>query len=108
VRNSVFDSSGATSPVLTIHSYSKIIQRMFGDGPLKRTDPVAKLLSWLVCAKRSLKWYEIQCISSVDLKNTTVDWERKSFRVDSKELCGSLVAVHTDNTISLVHHTAKR
>lgn len=42
------------------------------------------------------------------MEGEIVDWDRNRFRVDSKDLCGSLVEVHTDDTVALVHHTAKR
>lgn len=67
-----------------------------------------KLLTWMVCAKRSMKWREIQCAIALNLDEQDVDWERKRFAVDHKELCGSLVELHKDGTINLVHHTAKR
>jgi hypothetical protein len=67
-----------------------------------------KLLTWMVCAKRPMKWHEIQCAVSIDIDNQNVDWKRRKFSVDSKELCGSLVEVYADGTVNLVHHTAKR
>lgn len=73
-----------------------------------KDNPAARLLGWLVCAKRSLKWREIQCAVAVNVDHGSVDWERGIFRSDSKDLCGSLVEVHTDDTVNLVHHTAKR
>jgi hypothetical protein len=66
-----------------------------------------RLLTWMVCAKRPMKWREIQCAISIDLDDQIVDWDRKRFAVDSKELCGSLVELHADGTVNLVHHTAK-
>jgi len=65
------------------------------------------LLSWLVCAKRPLKWHEIQGAKSINLDKQTVEWERRRFRVDSKDLCGSLVEVRSDQTVEFVHLTAK-
>ncbi|KAH7090600.1 hypothetical protein FB567DRAFT_438198 [Paraphoma chrysanthemicola] len=50
----------------------------------------------------------IQCAVSIDLDAQIVDWDRRRFSVDSKELCGSLAEIHTDGTLNLVHHTAKR
>lgn len=55
-----------------------------------------------------MKWREIQCAIALNLDEQDVDWERKRFAVDHKELCGSLVELHKDGTINLVHHTAKR
>lgn len=67
-----------------------------------------KLLTWMVCAKRPMKWCEVQCAVSVDMDNQTVDWDRRHFSVDSKDLGGSLVEIYSDGTITLVHHSAKR
>lgn len=65
------------------------------------------LLSWLVCAKRSLKWHEIQGAKSIDVDTQAVDYRKLHFRVDSKDLCGSLVEIRSDGTVELVHLTAK-
>ena len=65
------------------------------------------LLGWLVCAKRPLKWHEIQAAKSIDLDSETVDLERKRFLTDSKHLCGSFVEDRPDDTIELVHLSAK-
>ncbi|KAL1595313.1 hypothetical protein SLS60_010004 [Paraconiothyrium brasiliense] len=65
------------------------------------------LLGWLVCAKRSLKMHEIQTMKSINLQGRTVDFERRRFLVDPKDLCESLVDVREDGTIELVHNTAR-
>ncbi|KAF2661287.1 hypothetical protein K491DRAFT_748233 [Lophiostoma macrostomum CBS 122681] len=46
--------------------------------------------------------------ASVDVENQTVNWYQDKYTVNSKELCGSLVDVHLDGTLVLVHHTARR
>ncbi|EUC34823.1 hypothetical protein COCCADRAFT_92467 [Bipolaris zeicola 26-R-13] len=51
---------------------------------------------------------EIQCALSINLEDQTVDWERDRLRVDSKDLCGSLVNIHADSTVVIVHHSAKK
>ena len=66
------------------------------------------LLSWLACAKRPLKWREIQVAKSIKLEDSSFDLEKRRFRVDSKELCGSLVEIRDDGTVELIHLTAKR
>jgi len=65
------------------------------------------LLNWLVCAKRSMKWYEIQGAKSIDVEEQSVNYRKLRFRVDSKDLCGSLVEIRFDGTVELVHLTAK-
>jgi hypothetical protein len=80
---------------------------LLGASDACRSDSM-KVFSWLVCAKRPLKWREIQCAAAVSFDEQTVDWDRGRFRVDSKDLCGSLVEVHSNDTVNLVHHTARR
>jgi len=87
-------------------SYSRIMQRLTKTAPPH--EQTLKLLTWMVCAKRPMKWREIQCAVSIDIEEQVVDWDRKQFSVDSKDLCGSLVEVHADGTVNIVHHTAKR
>ncbi|VUC22968.1 unnamed protein product [Clonostachys rosea] len=79
---------------------------------IKRDNPAAfgdilRLLGRLVCAKRPLKWYEIQGMESIDLNYRTVDFHQRSFRKSAKELCSSLVEERSDKTIELVHVTVK-
>ena len=65
------------------------------------------LLCWLVCAKRPLKLHEVQTMKSINLEQRTVEFERRRFRVDPKDLCESLVEVRPDGTVELVHLTAR-
>jgi hypothetical protein len=65
------------------------------------------LLGWLVCAKRPLKWHEIQGAKCINLDKQSIQWEFRQFRVAPKDLCGSLVEVRADQTVELVHLTAK-
>ena len=65
------------------------------------------LLGWLVCAKRPLKLHEVQTMKSINLEQRTVEFERRRFRVDPKDLCESLVEVRPDGTVELVHLTAR-
>ncbi|KAL4886207.1 hypothetical protein BJY04DRAFT_213739 [Aspergillus karnatakaensis] len=66
-----------------------------------------KLLGWIVCAKRSLSWYEIQGAVSIDLEANTIDYENRKLSVDSKQLLGSLVELRTDGRVELIHTIAK-
>ncbi|XXG96436.1 hypothetical protein Hte_002719 [Hypoxylon texense] len=74
------------------------------------------LLRWLVCAKRTLNWREIQAAKSlfnirtqsvVDIDTQSVNVEDQRFSVDSKDLCGSLVEIRDDGRVEFVHTTAK-
>ena len=54
-----------------------------------------------------MKWYEIQGAMSVDLEHQTVDYEGRMHRVHPKVLCASLVEIRSDESIELVHATAR-
>lgn len=89
-------------------AYSRIIKRIFNDHiSLPEKKDSLMLLGWLVCTKRPLKWHEIQGAKSIDIERRSVEMERRRFRVDSKDLCGSLVEIRGDGTVELVHLTAK-
>jgi hypothetical protein len=87
--------------------YTRIIDRILRENKFLASEAAAKILGWLACAKRPLKWHEIQGAVSTDLQTQQVDLERRKLRVDAKDLCGSLVERHSDGTVELVHLTAK-
>lgn len=66
-----------------------------------------KLLGWLVCAKRPLKWHEIQGAISIDTDNEVVNFDDRQLRIHVKDLCGSLVDILPGDRVELVHGTAK-
>jgi hypothetical protein len=61
----------------------------------------------MLCAKRPLKWNEIQTLRSLDLENGAVEFEERCLQVTPKDLCESLVDVHPDGTLEFVHTTVK-
>jgi hypothetical protein len=71
-------------------------------------DEARMLLGWLIYAKRSLKWHEVQVLKSIDLDHQTIDFEHRRFRVDPRDLCESLVELQEDGTVELVHYTARQ
>jgi len=87
--------------------YSRIIDRVFNEAKEPERKIAAQLLSWIVCAKRPLKWQEIQGAVSIDLDTQTVDFDERRLSVDSKHLCGSLVEIRPGGVVDLVHLTAK-
>jgi hypothetical protein len=72
-----------------------------------RQQEVFNLFGWLVCAKRPLRWHEIQGMKAINLDEQNIDHEQQSFRVAPKDLCESLVEVRPDGGLELVHLTAK-
>jgi hypothetical protein len=90
-------------------SYERIVQRIYNnETDSRRRAAAAKLLALIVCAKRPLRWHEIQGAFAISLDDATVDFENRRLRVDAKELCGSLINLHACGTIELVHTTARK
>ena len=88
--------------------YARITDRIFEQATHPQKEDILLLLGWLVCARRPLKWLEIQCAKSIDVENETVDLGQHRFRDDSKDLCGSLVEIRPNGAVELFHLTAKR
>jgi hypothetical protein len=65
------------------------------------------LLQWLVCARRTVAWREIQAAKAIDIETQSVDLERRRICTSPKDLCGSLVDVRDDGTVEFIHATAK-
>lgn len=69
-----------------------------------------KLLAWLACSKRPMKWYEVQAAISFNIDDFEDDdqgFARRRWCESPKDLCGSLVEYHQDQTLSFVHPTAR-
>lgn len=66
-----------------------------------------ELLGWMVCAKRPLRWHEIQAARSINTMDQTFDFESQKLRSDIQEYCGSLIHVLPGKRVELVHTTAK-
>ncbi|KAI1147252.1 putative zinc finger protein [Nemania diffusa] len=88
-------------------AYSRIMARMAQEVPPAAMDDRLRLLCWLVCAKRPLKWHEIQGMNSVSLDGQCIAFERQGFIKSPKELCASLVEIQPDGRLEFVHPTAK-
>lgn len=96
------------------YRYNRVAVRVFNLIPGQRED-AKKLLGWIVCAKRPLRWREIQALFCIDPIKGNVDYTGERLRVTSKELCGALVDVHLvpgqtperDEIVNIVHRTAR-
>ncbi|KAF2492844.1 ankyrin [Lophium mytilinum] len=86
--------------------YHRIRHRIIEESSPSEQQVAKTLLSWLLCAKRPLKWHEIQGAMSLDLDGNSFDCERRLVR-DIKHFCGSLVEVRRGGAICFVHLTAK-
>jgi len=66
-----------------------------------------KILGWLACSRRPLKWHEIQGALCMGTTDGTFDQKRRLIP-DAKELCGALVELQSDETVQFVHTTARK
>ncbi|KAK8879910.1 hypothetical protein PGQ11_001204 [Apiospora arundinis] len=87
--------------------YVRILQRITEGLPIPTVERVRQLLGWVCCAKRPLKWYEIQVAASIDLRSDQVIVEGRRLVDNAKDLCASFVEVHADQTVELVHSTVR-
>ncbi|KAF5549979.1 zinc finger C2H2-type integrase DNA-binding protein [Fusarium napiforme] len=88
-------------------AYERIMGRIIHKAPHQSRKGALQLLGWLVCARRPLKWHEIQSLKSINLDQQLVDFGRHKFSVSGKDLCGSLVELREDGTLELIHISAK-
>ncbi|KAK6950758.1 hypothetical protein Daesc_007283 [Daldinia eschscholtzii] len=96
-------------------AYERVAVRVFKESsPSKRKD-ARLILGWIACAGRLLRWREIQSVFCITPSEGAVEYEEGKLRVTCKELCRSLVDVHSgsgnrnkpDDIIKIVHDTAR-
>ena len=87
-------------------SYERIVNRVYNNPVVPEREDAARIISWVVCARRPLKWNEIQAIFSTDVESQSVDFSDR-LRVTGKDICGSLVDIRPGDIIELVHETAR-
>ena len=98
---------GQQDQELIFNRYGRIVERIFRNENTAQREQALKILGWIVCAKRSLKWNEIQSALSIRMEQQTVDFEKRQLVLDMQQLCGSLVLRLPGDRIELVHSTAK-
>jgi hypothetical protein len=94
-----------------IFRYDRILERIFANDPetMARHGTVRRLLALLTVAKRPLRWYEVQGLFAFDPddESSAMDYNARKIEDDPKVLCWSLVERHPDDSIDLVHPTAR-
>ncbi|KIL85069.1 hypothetical protein FAVG1_11497 [Fusarium avenaceum] len=73
-----------------------------------RWQRVMLLFGWLVCARRPLRWHEMQAILCFDQIKFEFNLENNMMRQDMEKHLGSIVHVLDGGYIRLVHSTARR
>lgn len=95
--------------------YERVAIRMLQEAPRAARQAASKILGWVTCAARPLRWREIQSVFCIDAESDTMDYDGKRLRVSCKKLCGSLVDVHQvvhgqagpDDIVIIVHASAR-
>ncbi|KAF5687056.1 early growth response 1-B [Fusarium circinatum] len=77
-------------------------------GGNERWEKSKLLFGWLVCAKRPLRWHEIQAITCFKPEQLNIDFENNMLRHDMEKYLGSIVRVLDGGQIHLIHSTARR
>lgn len=67
---------------------------------------VKKVLGWVACAPRPLRWREIQCAISIDLDKESNDEGRRLVE-GPRTLFSSFIEIQTNDMVDLVHGTAR-
>lgn len=83
------------------------MDRVFSNPDYAKRIEAKRLLNWIICAKRTLKWHEIQGAVSIDTDTESVDFEERRLRVHAKDLCGSLIDILPGDRVDLVHGSAR-
>ncbi|EWY84509.1 hypothetical protein FOYG_11956 [Fusarium oxysporum NRRL 32931] len=97
-------------------AYDRIAQRILQNNRSSRYTSVKRILGWIVCAARPLRWREIQSRFCIDADKQICDIENA--RLDScKAICSSFVDVtecdlfpniESEQVVSMVHETATK
>lgn len=90
-------------------AYARILDRIRNDENAEKVAIAQKILAWMTCARRPLKWHEIQGAISIRLDSSSVDFTGRSLAPTKhiREICGSLVSDLPGGRVELVHRTAK-
>ncbi|KAI2464722.1 hypothetical protein F4781DRAFT_411946 [Annulohypoxylon bovei var. microspora] len=93
-------------PVQMDDVYSRILYRIAEGKPHNSLQVIWKILGWVVCAPRPLRWREVQAAASLDLDIQEVN-HRRRFLDSPKDLFASLIEFQSNDTIELTHDTAR-
>lgn len=75
---------------------------------MTRRPKAARLLELLTFACRTLYLHEIQTALSIDVERKDIDFENRRYTQPFKQICGTLIEVNSDDSVTLVHATAKQ
>lgn len=71
-------------------------------------EAAVKLLGWMACARRPMRWHEIQAAASIDPVDQSLRFDLKKFRDHAQDICGALILELPGKRLTLVHSTARQ
>jgi len=86
--------------------YKRTLDRIQQNPRENEREIARRILSWMVCARRPLRWRELQAAISIDPIDQVVDPIRRS-AIHVRDICGSLVEVLPGDRVEFVHATAR-
>ncbi|KAI0198195.1 hypothetical protein F4808DRAFT_452139 [Astrocystis sublimbata] len=88
-------------------TYERILNRVLHKTPQRSQQVTRRLLSWIACAQRPLRWQEIQAAITIDLHKESINDENLRLIDNVKDFCASLVFVDVDHIVELIHPTLR-
>ncbi|KAI6091204.1 WD40 repeat-like protein [Hypoxylon rubiginosum] len=106
------EMESGTFPQGIEQAYERVAVRVFKQSPPARRNAAKKILRWIACARRPLRWREVQSLFCINPFTGCVDYDGGKLVFTCKDLCGSLIDVHLqksdpENIIRIVHETAR-
>ena len=93
--------------------YDRVVSGVL-ESPQRQRTTAMRVIKWVVCARRPLKWREVQASFFIDPKNSDCDYQDRRLRKSCKKLCSSLIDLQfgtektpTEASLHLVHDTAR-
>ncbi|KAH9204090.1 hypothetical protein DL95DRAFT_418527 [Leptodontidium sp. 2 PMI_412] len=87
-------------------AYGRTMDRIERNPRANEREVARKILSWMVCSRRPLRWRELQAAISIDTLHQIIDPNKRS-ATHVRDICGSLVEVISGDRVDFVHATAR-
>ncbi|KAH8691089.1 hypothetical protein GQ44DRAFT_636325, partial [Phaeosphaeriaceae sp. PMI808] len=100
------DSKHSRTDSVKRKGYARIIDRITKTTGKRGREKALSPLGWVICARRPLKWYEIQGAVCIELEQEEVHWGNQLIG-NSKDLWCSLVEIRSDQTVVPVHQSVE-
>jgi hypothetical protein len=86
--------------------YERILDRIRSLSPEER-DLAMALLQWMACSTRIMTLRELQLAVSIRLNNTSAEMKNRPLPARLRSVCGPIIEVVGEDTMSFVHFSAR-